>query len=738
MKQLIQSPRSGVVSLIEVPVPGVDRGEALVRVAASAVSVGTDRMVAEFASKSLVQKARSRPDLVKQVIDKAMRDGPLAAVDAVRNRLNQPMPLGYSCAGTVLAIGTEIRDIRVGQRVACAGMGHASHAEVVAVPRNLVVEVPETVTDESAAFTTLGAIALQGVRLSEAKLGEVVAVIGLGMLGQLTVQILRANGCVVIAMDVRQEPADLARRMGAAVAVTGAGQLVAACAERTGGHGADAVIITAGTSSDEPIDLAGEVARDKGIVVAVGAVGMNVPRRPFYLKELDLRVGRSYGPGRYDPIYEEQGHDYPYAYVRWTEQRNMQAVLQLMADRQVLIEPLITHRFPIDQAPDAYTRLSDGKEPFMGVVLTYPGTADLSTSVRAPVRSAAPTARAGLPVVRLGVIGAGSFARAVVLPILHDLQGAQPVAVASGSGLSARAGADRLGCRDSTTDVNGLLARQDIDAVAILTRHHLHAPQVLAALEAGKHVFVEKPLCLTDSELDDIIAAQGQNRLALMVGFNRRFAPFVIELRRRLATIREPLMLHYRVNAGYLPRDHWTQDPAIGGGRLLGEGCHFVDLLLHLAGSEPRRVTCRSLPDLGRYSADNLTVTVECANGSTGVLTYVANGDRAFSKESLEVFGGGLAASLVDYRSLTICQHGRRDVHTRWLRQDKGHRAIWRAWVSHLRGEIPDPLPFNDLVTSTITILAAERSRQTGGPVEISGGELPGPAVRMADVTGKG
>lgn len=734
MKQLLQYVRTGETAVVDLPAPVPGPAQLLVRVGASLVSAGTERMVVDFAQKNLLEKARSRPDLVRQTLDKARREGLLATIDAVQNRLDKPMTLGYSCAGTVIGLGEEVAGFKLGDRVACAGGGYAVHAEIVAVPQTLVVKLPDTVGDEAASFTTLGAIALQGARLAEVRLGEVVGVIGLGLLGQLSVQILKAAGCVVLGTDPQASRAELARGLGADGVATSPEEFAAICAAATGGRGVDAVLIAADTKSNQPVELAGEVARDKGVVVAVGAVGTAVPRRSYYYKELDFRISRSYGPGRYDTSYEDEGRDYPYAYVRWTEQRNMEAVVGLMGAGRLDVAPLITHRFPIEEAPAAYELITGkGDEPFLGVVLTYPGTATPERVVElrpGAARQALPAADAPRDTgVRLGLLGAGVYASATLLPALGELPELERVGIASARGVTARVAAERFGFGYCTTDSQAILGDPRINTVAILTRHNLHAHQTIAALVAGKHVFVEKPLCLSASELEAVeaayYAAQARARAAgqpgptLMVGFNRRFAPMVVTLKQHLDQLREPLMLTCRVNAGPIPLDHWTQDPAVGGGRLLGEGCHFIDLLCFLAGSPVERVTTRAMPDGGRYSRDNLLVTLEFAGGSLGSLVYTAAGNKGFGKEALELFGGGLAARLDDYRSLSIRGGGARVEQTARLRADKGHRAEWRALAAHIVGRGPAPIPFPDLVHSTRVTLAAQHSLETGAAVEL-------------------
>jgi predicted dehydrogenase len=741
MNQVIQSFKTGELTVSNVPTPALQSQGILVLNRASLVSAGTERMLVDFAEKNLLQKVRARPDLVRQTVDKARREGILTTLDAVQNRLDKPVPLGYSCAGNVIEVGAEVSEFKVGDAVACAGAGYANHAEVVSVPKNLAVRIPEGVDFESAAFATVGAIALQGIRLSEVKLGEVVAVIGLGLLGQLAAQMLKAAGCIVVGLDIQSQRAELALQLGADAVATTPDELSGICQRFSVGNGADAVLIAADTKSDQPVELAGKVARDKGIVVAVGAVGMNIPRKVYFEKELDFRISRSYGPGRYDPEYEEKGHDYPYAYVRWTERRNMQAFVQMLSERKVRVESLITHRFPIRNASKAY-ELITGKtsEPFLGVVMTYAETADLRRKV--VLRAVNGTAAHGeenklstaLKEVRLGVIGAGSFASAILLPAIKVADDVKLIGIVSGSGLSASSAADRFGFNYCTSDVEEVLKDPAINTVAILTRHNLHAQQVIASLKARKNVFVEKPLCINRAELQEIISTykgvresiieesarcQSAVRLPfLAVGFNRRFAPFLVEMKQRLNRVQEPLMLNYRVNAGFIAPDHWTQDP-IQGGRLVGEACHFIDALIYLAGSEPKKIVSRALPNSGLYSQDNLLITLEFANGSLGTLTYIANGNKGSGKEFLEVFGGGVSARLDDYRKLLIYDGKRSVKHVARLRQDKGHRAEWRNLTAYLTGKGPAPTTFEDVVLSTEATLAAQRSLRDGEPISL-------------------
>jgi predicted dehydrogenase/NADPH:quinone reductase-like Zn-dependent oxidoreductase len=704
MKQIVHDVRRGRVAVHDVPVPAVAAGQILIAVRHSLVSAGTERTVVQFAESSLLGKARRRPDLAAQAIDKVKREGLLPAWRAVSSRLDQPLALGYAVAGTVLAIGADVDGIAVGDAVAAAGAGHAVHAEVVSVPKNLVVRLPATVDAEAGAFTTLGAIALQGVRVAGLRLGETAAVLGLGLLGQLTAQILRAAGCRVLAFDPREERVRLARGEGADAAAH-AEAFETLCRTATDGHGVDAVLLTADASDNGPITMAARICRDKGVVVAVGAVGMTVPRKPFYEKELELRLSRSYGPGRYDRAYEEEGRDYPYGFVRWTERRNMEAFVRLLADGAVTVRHLITHRFGVDDAERAYAVLAGRtSEAPLGIVVTYPSR-DTDVHARRVNLRPRPAAIA-VTRARLGVVGAGAFATGVLLPALRRA-GAGLAGVCARSGVSARHAASRFGFEYCTTEIDELLADATIDAVVIASPHHLHAAQVIAALEAGKHVFVEKPLCLDDAELARIEAAHARAGRILMVGFNRRFAPMSARLKAFARDGGEPLFVQYRVNAGWVPPDHWVQDPHTGGGRLIGEAVHFIDLAGWLVGAAPQAVTASGLPDSGRYRADNLTVRLQYPDGSLAEIAYLANGSRALGKERIEVHGGGRSAVLDDFRTLQLMGRGTTRARS-WLQADKGHDAECRAFVEALRGAGPSPIAF---VEAAATMRAAFTAR---------------------------
>jgi predicted dehydrogenase/threonine dehydrogenase-like Zn-dependent dehydrogenase len=727
MKQVLQHARSGEVAVTEVPAPRLLPGCVLVRVAASLVSAGTERASSEFASKNLFQKAKARPDLVSEVLNKVRRDGVLSTISAVRSRLDQPGAPGYSSAGTVVGVGEGITDLRVGDRVACAGAGYAVHAELACVPRLLVAKIPpgsETNFDE-AAFTTVGAVALHGIRIAEVKLGDVVAVIGLGLLGQLTVQMLKASGCRVLGMDLVPARAQLALRLGADGVTTSAAEFREMCLQHSSGNGADEVMIAAETSSSDPVNLAAAIARDRAVVVAVGTVGLDIQRKLYYEKELDFRISRSYGPGRYDTAYEQKGRDYPIGHVRWTETRNMEAFLQLLDVGKLNLQALITHRFPVDKARSAYELISGkNQELSLGVLITYPeaAVADSKDNYRLelvkPHSLAAPDEKS----IAIGLLGAGSFAMSMLGPAMKQVRGARLVGVCAANGSHSRQAAERFGFEYCATGEQQIIVDPNVNIVVIATRHHLHAGQVLSAKRAGKHVFCEKPLCLTEGELSDIVRAyaNGIRNPLLTVGFNRRFAPMATRMKSFLDGIHEPLALHYRVNAGAIPREHWVQDPEQGGGRILGEVCHFVDFLTFLVGEAPIEVHTRTLANPGQYSDDNIVIALQYANGSQGTISYLANGDRSYSKERVEVFGGGAVAMLDDFRRLELVRHGRKQVFRSRLRQDKGHRGEWQAFAEAIQSGGESPISFEDIVSTTLSTLRIVDSRSSGQPVAVN------------------
>jgi predicted dehydrogenase len=710
MKQLLQNLKTGQTMVEEVPVPTPRRGQALVQVAASLVSAGTERMVVEFAEKNLLGKARSRPDLVKQVLEKARREGVLPTLQAAFNRLDQPMALGYSSAGTIIALGEEMPGFHIGQRVACAGSGYATHAEYNLVPRQLLTPLPPEVDFESAAFTTLGAIALHGLRLAEPQLGENIAIIGLGLVGLLTIQLAAAAGCHVLGIDLDPQRVALAASLGHPACLRSQAESTAQAL--TAGRGFDAVLICADTPATDPVELAGLLARDRARVIATGAVGLNLPRKIYYEKELTFINSRSYGPGRYDPSYEEQGHDYPIGYIRWTEGRNFEAIVGLLASGKLNVQPLITHRFPIERAPEAYEIITGKKkEPFLGVILTYPHK-QAERGRKIPL-SASATQRAP-SAVKLGVLGAGLYANATLLPLLRKIKKVELIGIASSGGMHATHAGKRFGFRYACSAEEQIIHDPEINTVLILTRHDNHADLSVEALQAGKHVFVEKPLALNEEQLAKITKQIAQENSPLfMVGFNRRFAPLAQSLAAFLTPRQEALYAHYRINAGYIPPNHWVHDPEQGGGRIIGEACHFIDFITFLVGAPPVTVSAHALPDHGKYHQDNVSITLTFPDGSIGIVDYLANGDKSLPKERLEVFCEGKVAILDDFRRLERIGAGSHKIEKH--PQDKGWKNELVAFFEAIETGAPPPIPAGHLIAATKATFAVITSLQNNG-----------------------
>lgn len=703
MKQVVQDVKSGKIGVREVPAPLVRPGHVVIRNRFSLLSPGTERTLLEFAKKSFLGKARARPDHVKRVLEKVRTEGLFATLDQVRAKLDEPMAVGYSSAGVVLAVGDGVTSLRPGDLAASNG----PHAEIVCVPKHLCAKVPSGVAPDRAAFAVLGAIALHGVRLARVGLGDAVFVVGLGLVGQLSVALLRAAGCRVLATDPDARRCDLAVVMGAIEASPGLD--AKALVERTEGRGADAVVVCASTASDGPVELAAEAVRKKGRVVLVGAVGMTLPRRPLYFKEAEVVVSCSYGPGRYDPDYEDHGHDYPAAYVRWTEGRNLDAVLGLMADGRLDPGALVSQRFPIERGEEAYRAIESGVSGgTMGVLLEYP----MEERRAVPTRdsSAATTQASGR--IGLGVIGAGSFARGVLLPAALASRGFTPLAIASARGLSAAHTAQSLGFARAASGIDEVLADPAVEVVFVLTRHSLHAAAVVAALEAGKHVFVEKPLALTVDELEAIEAAllRRPDRI-IAVGYNRRHAPLAIAARAHFADVASPLTVSVRFNAGALPPDHWALAEGEGG-RIIGEACHGIDLATFLTGSPPVRVFADAIAG----ADDECFMTLHHGNGAVSSIAYLAGGDRGLEKERIEILGGGRAAVIDDFRSLSRSAGGKLD-KSRRAAQDKGHKAEMVALVASLRAG-RWPIAWEDLRAVSLASILAVRSLREGTPFD--------------------
>lgn len=730
VKAVLQNVKTGVVSVEEVPRPILKPGNVLVSNHCSLVSAGTEKAVLEFSKANYLEKARKRPDLVRKVLNKAKNDGLWQTYKVVSNLIDQPIALGYSTAGTVLEVGSEVTDIRVGQRVACAGLFVATHSEIVSVPRNLLVPIPDNVDFEDASFVTLGAIALQGVRLADLSLSENVVVYGLGLVGMITAQLAIAAGARVIGIDL--DPAKVAKVRGyGGIGVQANPGFEKEVLALTKGYGADKVLLCAATTSNQPIEVIPEFTRQKGLLVVVGDVLMNVPRRAYYDKEIDIRISRSYGPGRYDYSYEDGGVDYPYAYVRWTENRNMEAIIDLIARERLDVKSLLTHRFNIDDALKAY-EIIEGRvrEPYMGMAINYPQREQAAavSVIRAPIK---PSASAGVgggvganvktsnrESLTCGLIGAGQFAKAFLLPAFADQKGVRFKSVCTASGVSAASVAKKYDSEIATSDPHQIFADESLDAVVISTRHDSHARYVLKGLDAGKAIYVEKPLATTLEDLEAIRAKVNEQRAAgknpyLMVGFNRRFSPLAKLLKDTFAPIREPKSIIYRVNAGFIPNTEWVHDAVAGGGRLIGEGCHFVDFVSYLTGSTLASVYCTALQKEGKPVLDCFSLNLEYEDGSMGTIHYFSNGNTSMAKEYVEVFSGGVSAQLQNFRKVEI--HGAKAKgKSSYMNQVKGFEQEAEAFVSNWRSGLPAPIEFESLYQTTQATLVAQESLRAG------------------------
>ncbi len=715
MKQILQSFKTGEMWLAEVPAPLCKPKGAVVETCASFVSAGTERMLAEFAKKGLVGKALQMPDQVKKVIRKMKTEGVFATLEKVQAKLDQPIPLGYSSAGYVREVGVQGGEFKVGDRVACGGAGFANHAEFNYVPRNLIVKIPDGVSFEDASSATVGSIALQGVRQCDVRLGETVAVIGLGLMGILAVQMLKASGCRVIGFDPNPGRCAQAEELGCDQAVST--PLTPAALAFSGGQGVDAVLITAATKSDEPVTVAAEICRKKGRVVATGLVGMNLPRDQYYKKEIDFRLSCSYGPGRYDPVYEEQGIDYPFGYVRWTEQRNMAAFLQLVAEGKVTPAKLVTHRFKFDDALDAYSMMLNHTEPYLGIVLDYGvKTATAGAITRRVDFATASPAAAPCSTVGVSFLGCGNFAKAVLLPAVKKQapRTATLRGICTASGMNCGETGKKEGFAFATTDQDELLADNATRLVVVTTRHDLHAAQVKAALAAGKYVFTEKPLGITAEQLADLAQLPSEARARVTVGFNRRFSPHAKLLKDYFAARTLPLVLHYRVNAGSIPRDVWIQDPAVGGGRLVGEGCHFIDFMRFVVGTPVVKVQamCIQTANAAETPEDSVSINLQFADGSLGTLEYVALGDTTLPKESCEIHGEGSTALMTNFCT-TVCS-GRLGKKALKGKQAKGFAEEVAATLAAVQAGKAMPIAWTEIENVTATTFAALKALRSG------------------------
>ncbi len=720
MKQILQTLKSGNLTLATVPPPTVLPGGVLVRTAASLISAGTEKMLIDLAQKSLIGKAQARPDLVRQVLAKAKKEGWQNTFHNVMSKMEKPMPLGYSAAGIIEAVGSEVTHLKVGDRVAIAGAGYANHAEINYVPKNLTAVIPQEVTFEEAAYSTVASIALQGVRLTHPELGDNTVVSGLGLIGLITVQLLKANGCRVIGLDLDSSKIELGRKLGMDEGVViKAEDPVQAIDRFTRGRGADHTLITAATKGNEPIELAGEITRRKGQVIVVGAVGMHIPRDVYYKKELEVKISMSYGPGRYDMAYEEGGIDYPYDYVRWTEQRNLESILELVAQKRLDFQSLTTHQFDFDEAMEAYGLVQTAKEPYVGIILNY----DTSKEHEAVLRIKPTVEHRSKEELGIGFVGAGNYAALHLIPHLEKEATVRLEGLVTATGINAQQKADKFGFAYCTTELEAIIKDASIDTIFIATRHSSHADFTIRALNAGKHVFVEKPMVVTPEQLEAVFEAYQQANqqapVGLMVGLNRRFAPMVLQLKASLADTAKQMI--YRVNSGHIPTTSWLHAPEEGGGMLIGEMCHFVDLMQYLAEDRPVKVHANALSVQNQAVSDldNLVITISFEKGSVGVLCYNTVGDKTASKERLEIYGNNTVSVLDDFRTLDITQNGKHQ-RTKAANQDKGQTQQVLETVQAFRKNGTAPIPASELFAGMRIIFAAHESLMSGQTVELS------------------
>ncbi|BBN80429.1 oxidoreductase [Pseudoalteromonas sp. A25] len=710
MKQILQDMAKGGSSIVKAPAPTITKNHVLINTTTTLISIGTERMLVDFGKANLIDKARSQPDKVKMVLEKVQTDGLMTTVDAVKSKLAQPLPLGYCNVGVVEQIGNGVNAVRVGERVVSNG----PHADVVRVSKNLVAKVPDNVSDEEAAFTVVASIGLQGIRLANPTMGECFVVTGVGLIGLLTVQMLRAQGCRVLAIDYDQEKLKLARQFGAEICNPGAGEdPVAAGISFSRGEGVDGVIITASTKSNDPVTQAARMSRKRGRIILVGVTGLELSRADFYEKELTFQVSCSYGPGRYDPSYEEQGNDYPFAFVRWTEQRNFEAILDMMAGGQLDVKPLITHRFKFENASEAYELLTSDKSA-LGILLQFESEPQSRHVKTVPLN---PTVNYEKDEPVIGFIGAGNYASRVLIPAFKQA-GAKLHSVATSGGINGVIHGEKSGFVEATTDTQAMIKNDDINTVAIVTQHNSHAAFVKAALEAGKNVFVEKPLAINHEELNEVKVAYKEackNALEpkLMVGFNRRFSPQIQKMKQLLEPIKEPKSFIMTMNAGAISAVHWTQDINIGGGRIIGEACHFVDLMRYLAGSEIVSVQARRMGDTDsvEVTEDKAAIILGFADGSFGTINYFANGAASFPKERVEVFTNGKVLQLDNFIKLKAYGFKGFKKMNLW-KQDKGQNLCSKLFLDSIRDGNPAPIAIDEIFeVAKVSIDIAEQLR---------------------------
>ena len=716
MKQIIQDLKKGNTILEEVPAPQVSRGKVLIQTTRTLISLGTERMLVEFGKAGYIEKARQQPDKVKQVLDKVKTDGIKPTYESVVNKLNQPMPLGYCNVGKVIALGEGVTEFNLGDRVASNG----PHAEIVAVPKNLVAKIPDNVSEEDAAFTVIGAIGLQGLRLANPTLGETVVVTGMGLIGLILAQLLLANGCQVIGIDIDQEKLDLAASWGVKVVNPSAGgDAVAFVEDHTNGVGADAVIITASSKSNDIIHEAAQMSRKRGRIILVGVIGLDLRRDDFFKKELTFQVSASYGPGRYDENYEDKGNDYPIGFVRWTEKRNFEAILNAIAAKRLDVASLITERVKLQDYEQIYGDMR--KKGSIASIIEYPGDTEHKSVV-----SYSGNSFAGSKGV-VGIIGAGNFTSATILPRLVKTP-ANIKYIASAGGLSSASLAKRFNIANATTDYKQILQDEAVDLVLITTRHGQHAKMTKEALKAGKHVFVEKPLALNNQELDQIIEAYSNvthsqqptansQQLTLTVGFNRRFAPLAVEMKKQLGNGNGAMNIIATMNAGFIPPEVWVHDLQSGGGRIIGEACHFIDLCTYLAGSKVKAVVMNAMGANPQENTDNASILLKYENGSNAVINYFANGSKSYSKERLEVFSQGKILIMDNWRKLK--GYGFKGFSSKTTSQDKGHANQFNQLIETLQKGGQPLIPLDEIINTTKASFAAIQSLKEGRWIEI-------------------
>lgn len=707
MKQIIQDLKNGNTILQDVPAPIVKSGEILIKTTRTLVSLGTERMLVEFGRANWIQKARQQPERVKMVLDKVKSDGWKPTMEAVMNKLDKPLPLGYCNVGTVIAVGKGVTDFNIGDRVASNG----NHAEIVSVPHHLAAKIPDGVTDDEAAFTVIGSIGLQGIRLVNPTLGETVVVVGLGLIGQLAAQLLRANGCTVIGFDFDSRKVNIAAEQGVtAVSLADGTDPVKFVESFTNGIGADAVIITASSKSNDIISQAANMSRKRGRIVLVGVIGLELNRADFYEKELTFQVSCSYGPGRYDDNYEQKGQDYPIGFVRWTEKRNFETVLHALQEGKLVVKSLITERIPLEEYGKIYDNI--GGSQSIASILMYERELASVDSRKVILQERAFDGNQGA----VGIIGAGNFTSAVILPALKECN-ASIKTIASSSGLSGTMLAKKYNVSESTTDYHEVLNDPGVDLAIITTRHNLHAPMVIEALEAGKHVFVEKPLAINEEELEDVMAAYVKSGKTLSVGFNRRFAPLAIKAKSLTGNGNIPLNIVATMNAGFIPANTWIQDMEVGGGRIIGEACHYIDLCTFFASSKVKMVCMNAMgPDAGE-NTDNASILLRYENGTNAVINYFSNGSKAYAKERIEIHSQEKSLVLDNWRKLS--GYGFKGFSSTSSSQDKGHANQFRLLVERLKQHGAPIIPYEEIINTTKASLAAIESLKTGGWVTI-------------------